>query len=171
MEACSNGNIPIAKILICFKASVVQADDDGWTCVDYLRHYCKTNKLKIDSKRFNELENFLKFLENKQKLGLLEKIFFILFLIIVGLTLQTSPPPRHNQKSKNTLQNTRKRKRFLNNDDIDDSNDNSLFIISPSTSKSKCTEDEHNLKEYQQIIQLFSKSSAASKNKSYFYLF
>lgn len=75
MEACSNGNIPIAKILICFKASIVQTDDDGWTCVDYLHHYFKTNEMNINSTRKIELENFLKFLENKQKLGLFIKNF------------------------------------------------------------------------------------------------
>lgn len=71
MEACLNGNIAIAKILICFKASVVQTDDDGWTCVDYLRHYYNVNEREVDSKRSDELQKFLKFLENKQKLGLL----------------------------------------------------------------------------------------------------
>lgn len=86
-------------------------------------------------------------------------------IITVGLTPRTSPPFRHNQKllTKCSSQCTIKRKQFFINENID-LNDSSSTMLSSSSFKSKITEDEKNLKEYQQTIQSFSRNFGASKD-------
>ena len=50
MEACSFGNVSIAKMLLQFKARASSKDDDDWTALEYLRECLKNERFNDSDK-------------------------------------------------------------------------------------------------------------------------
>ena len=69
MEACSSGNIEIAKILIQFKARTSTKDDDDWTALEYLSEHI-LNAQGLDRQKRERLQKFAETLREKQMEGL-----------------------------------------------------------------------------------------------------
>jgi hypothetical protein len=65
MEACSLGNLDIAKILIQFKARISTKDDDDWTALEYLREFI-TNAKRLETAEKEKMNKFAEILKRKQ---------------------------------------------------------------------------------------------------------
>lgn len=65
MEACSLGNIGIARILLQFKARASTKDDDDWTALEYLREFVYNAKGLLKNER-DRIQKFADTLREKQ---------------------------------------------------------------------------------------------------------
>ena len=68
MEACSFGNVSIAKILLQFKARASSKDDDDWTALEYLRE-CSRNERTSGSDK-EKLQKLAELIAQRQSEGI-----------------------------------------------------------------------------------------------------
>uniref|UniRef100_A0A915DDJ5 MADF domain-containing protein n=1 Tax=Ditylenchus dipsaci TaxID=166011 RepID=A0A915DDJ5_9BILA len=104
MEACSNGFLDIAKILVTFQASVVLTDNNDWTAVDHMREFIR-NYRGMDEVKLKKMENFVVFMEDRQRKA--------------GFTpREAPPPPRKGMSFRESVEKDRRKRRRSGSDSL-----------------------------------------------------
>lgn len=67
MEACVNGHVAVARLLLTFKASVTKTNNSGHTALHFLRRFIEEQD--SDSTEKTECEKLAKEIEAKQRKG------------------------------------------------------------------------------------------------------